>query len=60
MRDRLQLLARIADLARQLRDLERELIPGEKPGFVLARLKDVRFELDGALAELRQLERGCE
>lgn len=58
MRDRQQLLERIAGLARQLRDLERELVPAREPKLVLARLKSMRQKLDEALGDLKQLERG--
>lgn len=57
MPDRLQILERIADLARQLRDLERELVPAKEPRLVMARLKSVRRKLDEALDDLQRLER---
>jgi hypothetical protein len=57
MRDRQQLLEHIVGLARQLRDLERELVPSGDPKLVLARLKSVRQELDEALGDLQRVER---
>jgi acyl-CoA reductase-like NAD-dependent aldehyde dehydrogenase len=55
MRDRPQLLERIADLAR---DLERELVVAADARLTMDRLREARRELDEALDDLQRFERG--
>jgi hypothetical protein len=58
MPDRLQTLIKIADLARFIRQLEKELVRANDTRLVVARLKDARMQLDEALEDLEKLERG--
>jgi ABC-type phosphate transport system auxiliary subunit len=58
MRDRQQLLERIADLARHVRDLERELVVAADARLTMDRLREARRELDEALDDLQRFERG--
>ena len=58
MLDRTATLERIADLATQLRELERDLATAPDAEMMEYRLERVRRKLDTALEDLRTLERG--
>jgi hypothetical protein len=57
MNERLKVLERIADLALQVRTLERELLNSADPRLVMERLKQARLDLDAELAELGLLDK---
>ena len=56
MNERLEVLERIADLALQVRTLERELVNSADPRLVMERLTLARLGLDAALTGLGQLD----
>jgi len=57
MNERLEVLERIADLALQVRTLERELVNSADPRLVMKRLQQARLDLDAALTELGLLDK---